>query len=246
VQLMLELENGHWQRTKKSDTTCVALADRHYSRVTIGAKQFTRPGENIVFRTADGSALWVSWRSQFNRKDGFGKAWECQIFRNESDITSSLLIKEAIEKTIEIWGPLPSDGMITYVSPTKVKSQNPGYSFLRAGFQRLKHRSSRGLLTYRITQDRFEGALESDLAADEIVRYLDLLEDAFQSEDPEWYSLADEISNQLIHFIKRIKSLKKAKNCGYQDIVFRLNHFFQMLGELDSELEEYYWNFNWD
>lgn len=243
---MLELENGHWQRTKKTDTSCVALADRHYSRVTVGATQFTRPGENIVFRTTDGSALWVSWRSRFARKDGFGNAWECQIFRNESDITSSLLIKEAVEKTIEIWGPLPADGMITYVSPTKVESRNPGYSFLRAGFQRLKHRSTKGLLTYHLTNQRFQEAAVTDLMADEIERYLDLLEEAFQAEDPEWYSLIEDVSKLLVGYIRKIKALKKSKNLGFQDILFRLEHFFQMLGDLDSELEEYYWNFKWE
>lgn len=246
MQLALSLEDGYWQPTKKTDSACVALADKHYSRVTVGARQFTRPGENIVLRTADGSAVWVSWRSRFKRKDGFGNAWECTLFRNESSITSSLLIKEAIEKTMEIWGPLPEDGMITYVSPTKVQSKNPGYSFLRAGFQRLKHRSTRGLLVYHLSLERFEQAKRTDLLADDIEHYLDWLEDAFQTDDPEWYGLIEDISERLTFYIREVKELKKSKNRGFSDICFRLEHFFQMLGELDSELEELYWSFNWE
>lgn len=246
MQLSLPLEDGLWQQTKKTDTACVALADRHYSRVTVGASQFTRPGENLVFRTADGTAVWVTWRSKFPRKDGFGNAWEVTIFRNESETTSSLLIKEAIEKTMEIWGPLPSDGMITYVSPTKVLSENPGYSFLRAGFKRLKERSTKGLLIYHITQDWFEQAKETDLLADEITNYLDLLESAFQTEDSEWYSILDDISERIVFYLRKVKILKKKRNLGYQDILFRLESFFQMLGELDGELEELYWSFKWE
>lgn len=246
MQMILELENGHWQRTKKTDPACVALADKHYSRVTVGASQFTRPGENIVYRTADGNAVWVSWRSQFERKDGFGRAWECTIFRNESQFTSSLLIKEAIEKTVEAWGPLPVDGMVTYVSPTKVKSQNPGYAFLRSGFKRLKKRSKKGLLIYHLTQERFTEARDSDLVVDEIERYLDLLEVAFGTEDPDWYSIIDDIANQLTTYLRKIRELKKQKNFGFQDTSFRLEQFFRMLGELDSELDELYWTFKWE
>lgn len=172
MQMVLEPDNGYWQLTKKTDPTCVALADKHYSRVSVGASQFTRPGENLVYRTAGGDALWCTSRSRFERKDGFGKALECTIFRNESDITSSLLIKEAIEKTIENWGPLPADGMITYVYPKKVKSKHPGYSFQRAGFKRLKRRSKKGLFIYHITQERFEKAKETDLLVDEILLHL--------------------------------------------------------------------------
>jgi hypothetical protein len=133
-QLMMHIEapNRHWMRVKKSDISCRLLADRHYSRQTIGDKQFCRPGKNIVLRTALGDAVWVTW--QGIRDDGL-EAWECTIFRNESEYLSSELIREAIEITIECWGKLPADGIITTVDPNKIKSINPGCCFKKAGFK---------------------------------------------------------------------------------------------------------------
>jgi hypothetical protein len=133
-QLMMHLEapSRHWQRVKKSDISCRLLADRHYSRQTVGDKQFCRPGRNIVMRTAMGDAVWVTW--QGIRDDGYD-AWECTIFRNESEYLSSDLIKEAVTMTIEVWGKLPMDGIITTVDSNKIKSKNPGYCFKKAGFK---------------------------------------------------------------------------------------------------------------
>lgn len=110
------------------------MADRHYNRQTIGSNQFCRPGKNLVLRTQNCDALWVSW--QGIRDDGFD-AWECTIFRNESNILSSQLIEEAIKITIKKWGLMPKDGMITYVKPKAIQSINPGYCFKVAGFKKI-------------------------------------------------------------------------------------------------------------
>ncbi|WP_079524039.1 hypothetical protein [Solibacillus isronensis] len=59
-QLMLDFIDGKhtlWQVTKKTDVTCRQLADRHYSRQTVGATSFCRPGKNYVLRTAAGDAV---------------------------------------------------------------------------------------------------------------------------------------------------------------------------------------------
>jgi DNA polymerase I-like protein with 3'-5' exonuclease and polymerase domains len=122
----------YWIPVNKADDSCRQLADRHYSRQTIGAKLFTRPGKNIVLRTILGDAVWVSW--QGIRDDGL-EAYECTIFRNESDILSSELIKEAMQITVDIWGDMPKDGFITTVKAEKVKSKNPGCCFKKSGFK---------------------------------------------------------------------------------------------------------------
>lgn len=54
-------EYGPWIVTTKNDADCLKLSDRHYSRVTVGAAQFTRPGRNFCLRTQLGDAVWVSW-----------------------------------------------------------------------------------------------------------------------------------------------------------------------------------------
>lgn len=132
-----------WIITNKGDQECRVLADRHYSRQKIGARQFTRPGRNLVLRTEIADAVWVTWSGI--RDDGID-AWECTIFRNESAYLSSDLIREAVEITIREWGQPPTDGIITYVDQTKVRSVNPGFCFLKAGWRKSGRSKRRNLL----------------------------------------------------------------------------------------------------
>lgn len=91
----------NWRETDKGDPRCRRLADRHYSRQTPGARMWTRPGYNFVLYTPDGrGAVFVWWRPKWEsgilgteRADGL-RAIECTIFRNESGIRSSELIRE--------------------------------------------------------------------------------------------------------------------------------------------------------
>ncbi|RXZ84173.1 hypothetical protein EBB07_03595 [Paenibacillaceae bacterium] len=103
---------------------------------------FCRPGRNLVLRTAAGDAVWVTWSGI--RDDGL-KAWECTIFRNESQHLSSD-IRAAVNATLAEWGQPPPDGIITYVDQSKVRSSNPGFCFLSAGFQRIGRSKRRGLI----------------------------------------------------------------------------------------------------
>lgn len=101
-QIMLDLpQYGPWLVVPKGDDSCRRLADRHYSRQTVGAPQFTRPGHNLVLRTALGDAVWVTWSGV--RDDGL-RAWECTIFRNESARLSSDMIRAAVAATQAEWG----------------------------------------------------------------------------------------------------------------------------------------------
>ncbi|WP_236342448.1 hypothetical protein [Paenibacillus plantiphilus] len=119
------------------------LADRHYSRQTIGADMFCRPGRNLVLRTAMGDAVWVTWSGI--RDDGL-QAWECTIFRNESDYLSSNMVRAAVTATIAQWGQPPPDGIITYVDADKVRSINPGCCFKAAGWRQIGRSKRRGLI----------------------------------------------------------------------------------------------------
>lgn len=148
VQTMFDLpQYGHWMVTHKGDKTCRMLADRHYSRQNIGHPMFTRPGKNLVLRTADAKAVWVTWSGI--RDDGLD-AWECTIFRNETDIISSELIKEAVTATLERWGTPPKDGIITYVWAEKVNSVNPGYCYKKAGWKVIGKSKVRGLILLQL------------------------------------------------------------------------------------------------
>lgn len=143
-QMMLDIPTyGPWLVTHKGDKTCRILADRHYSRQHVGASMFTRPGRNLVLRTAAGDAVWVTWSGI--RDDGL-RAWECTIFRNESLFLSSDMIRAAVSATIAEWGQPPPAGIITYVDQSKVRSSNPGFCFLSAGFRRIGRSKRRGLV----------------------------------------------------------------------------------------------------
>lgn len=146
-QPMLELlDYGPWLVTHKGDRSCRLLADRHYTRQTVGSPQFCRPGRNLVLRTAAGDAVWVTWSGI--RDDGL-RAWECTIFRNESQHLSSDIISAAVAATIAEWGQPPPDGIITYVDQSKVRSPNPGFCFLSAGFVKIGKSKRRGLILLR-------------------------------------------------------------------------------------------------
>lgn len=69
-QPMLDLPDYEpWLVTHKGDCACRLLVDRHYSRQHVGHLMFTRPGRNLVLRTAaDDAAVWVTWNGI--RNDG--------------------------------------------------------------------------------------------------------------------------------------------------------------------------------
>lgn len=148
----------HWTLTHKGDDVCRTLADRHYSRQSIGSPMFCRPGYNMVLRcdTPAGSAVWVWFRPKWEsgikgteRKDGL-HAIECTIFRNESGIRSSDLIHHA-ESALLFWEHAQDvdwpDGMITGVNSSATAQGRcphalPGRCFRAAGWRPFNHRSS--------------------------------------------------------------------------------------------------------
>lgn len=121
--------------TTHFDQECRLLADRHYSRRTVGAKQFLYSGKKIVLRDAAGEVLfaWI-FPDASMRMDG-QTGYNCAIFRNESKRQSSDIILEAEQIAFERWGP---NRLYTYVDPSKIKSTNPGYCFKQAGWKFVK------------------------------------------------------------------------------------------------------------
>jgi hypothetical protein len=131
--MMLDLWPGQLQRTTHFDDEMRQLADRHYSRRTVGARQFAYSGRKLVLRDAAGLVLWVwMYPDPDMRMDG-QTGYNCAIFRNESPRLASDIILEAETHAIAKWGP---GRMYTYVDPAKVRSSNPGYCYLMAGWHR--------------------------------------------------------------------------------------------------------------
>lgn len=130
-----------WTRSNRADPRARVLADRHYSRQTIGAAQFVPPGRCLVLLTPDADALWVtSWPFAQYVRHAWAGAWTCALFRNESPLRSSDLIRSAVAATRAVFGDPPAQGFITFVDAGKVRAKrDPGRCFRRAGFAPVGH-----------------------------------------------------------------------------------------------------------
>jgi hypothetical protein len=123
-----------WWITRDGDRTCLALYERHYSahRYADGRVRtiFVGPGEKVCLRTQSGDALFV-WRKFVDDSGQLGV--NCAVFRNEGPALSSLLIRQADAIADHVW---PCERHYTYVRAEAVRSANPGYCFLAAGWNR--------------------------------------------------------------------------------------------------------------
>ena len=119
----------YWIGIKDGDSRAVGLFKRHYS-ARKGADNirygFSGKGESMVLMTVTCDALFC-WRKVV------GEGIVCSVFRNEGDILSSTLIKEAVALAKQRWG---NERFYTYINAAKIKSTNPGFCFLKAGWQK--------------------------------------------------------------------------------------------------------------
>ena len=121
-----------WYQVHESNKIARAFADRHYSRKTVGHPLFVGPGEErMILLSYNDTALFV-WRKSRYRHDG-QEGIECSIFRNEGDELSSNLIREACILAWERW---PKTRLFTYVNKVRIRSTNPGYCFIKAGWKK--------------------------------------------------------------------------------------------------------------
>lgn len=130
------------QPTSPFDAEMAALADRHYSRRTVGARQFLYSGRKLVLRDTAGQVLfgWV-YPDPMLRMDG-QTGYNCAIFRNESKRRSSDILLEAEKAAFQKWGP---NRLYTYIDPRRTKTikfrgrRIVGFSFRKAGWKPLVH-----------------------------------------------------------------------------------------------------------
>lgn len=138
-----------WLESWKADPVARLLADRHYNRQKVGAAQFVPPGKCLVWRTEDGSAVWVSsWPIARWVRHAWAGAWINTLFRNEGSHLSSALIRAAVIATRQVWEPPPL-GIVSFVDATKVRpKRTPGYCYLKAGWRHVGFTKS-GLWVYQ-------------------------------------------------------------------------------------------------
>lgn len=149
----------NWYLTNKGDRRVMPLVDRHYSRQSVGNPQWLGPGHSIVLIVPNenySSAVAVFAMMRSIRDDGFD-CWYNSHFRNESNIKSSVLIREAIAIVRHKWGTAPRHGVLTFVDPNKVQGVKvrgrlvQGFSYMKAGFvQNPLPSSYRGYLRWHL------------------------------------------------------------------------------------------------
>jgi len=129
---------NHWYLTKDGDVSCLELYERHYScnHYADGRKrnQFVGPGAHIVLRTGDADAMFV-WRDYIDDTIPPQDGVECAVFRNEAPrrYKSSELIRQADRVADHCW---PGERHYTKVNQEAVRSTNPGFCFVAAGWRR--------------------------------------------------------------------------------------------------------------
>ena len=141
-------DDGLWHKVNRNDPRGRALADKHYSRQTPGAVDFLASGKTFCLLTDDAKAVWGVIE---NLDPAGGLHWRCAIFRNTGPHLSSDLVREATERTFVYWrrkwGGLPPVPLRTEVDPDKTRrKRDPGRCFVKAGWRRLKERTTKGLV----------------------------------------------------------------------------------------------------
>lgn len=151
-----------WTLSYRADADCLPLADRHYSRKKIGARQFVPPGRSVVLKQP--GALWVtSWPSDEYVLHAWRGAWLNSLFRKEGEGIASEMIREAVAATRAEWPDIPALGLITFIDPSRVLPRKIhgrsswGHSYFEAGFVHVGYTKS-GHWTMQLTPDRMPDA----------------------------------------------------------------------------------------
>lgn len=128
---------GYWRQVRRTDARARALADRHYSRQTVGAAEFAPPGRTFVLLGLDAAAVWCAC----GNLDPVGvRMWRVTIFRREDPAPrASELVREATALTQARWRKRwPTHGLTltTEVDPRRTRAKrDPGRCFRRAGWR---------------------------------------------------------------------------------------------------------------
>ena len=142
-----------WLQSWRADPRARVIADRHYNRQKIGARQFVPPGRCVVL-LIPGAALWItSWPFAEYAGHAWAGAWMCSAFRNESPerFRSSELILEAVAATRAAFGEPPPLGMVTFVDERAVRrKRDAGRCYRKAGFKVCGRTKEQNLLALQL------------------------------------------------------------------------------------------------
>jgi hypothetical protein len=156
IVLTGDCDTQRWCNSNRADPAAARLADRHYNRQSIGAKQFAPTGSCAVFLTDCGRAFWItSAQLPQWQKHAWPGAWVCSAFRSEGAGCASELIRQAVAATRAYYGSTPTPGMITFINrkhvrPTMVHGKPSwGWTYQKAGFVEVGE-TKRGLMVFQL------------------------------------------------------------------------------------------------
>lgn len=135
--------------TNHFDGEMSILADRHYSRRTVGARQFCYSGRKLVLRDSSARVLFVWMFPDPQYRMDSQRGYYCSIFRNESQRKASEIVLEAEKFAVSKWGP---NRAYTFIDPSKTKpimvrgQRIVGFCFVKAGWRECGWTKSRKLI----------------------------------------------------------------------------------------------------
>lgn len=145
------IDIGVWIQVRDGHNRFAELYRRHYSCYQYADNRRSQAGyrnRNLVLGPGEKMALITpDWQAAFGwRKfiDGSGQTGvNCAFFRNEGQHLSSWLILEA-EKLA--WSRWSGERLYTYVDASAVRSSNPGYCYIKAGWNKCGYTAKNRLL----------------------------------------------------------------------------------------------------
>jgi hypothetical protein len=133
-----------WFRVDKFDARAARLADRHYSRQTVGADQCLGPGQTLLMLSLDELAVW----GVVCNLDPVGALrWCNSLFHSESPKRASSLIEKATDMTRDYWSrhyggwpdaPLTTEIDVTATARHRSPWHPPGWCYLKAGWRKVR------------------------------------------------------------------------------------------------------------
>lgn len=145
-----------WQLVSRADPRANTLAKRHYTCQSPNSDQYVPPGRCLcLYSQRRGKAVWVtSWPLAEYVKHEWAGAWINSLFRSESRVLASVLIREAVAATRWYFGDPPSLGMVSFINPQYVRPKEQlGRCYIAAGFE-FVGTTQGGLLAFQLTPDR--------------------------------------------------------------------------------------------
>jgi hypothetical protein len=134
IQPIFRFDIAPWLEVRDADPRARALFSRHYSKYHYAdgrqPAKFIGPGEYICLLTPEADAMFV-WKKFLDASGQQGP-------RLSSDL---ILAAECYA-----WRRWPGERLYTYINPRKIRSSNPGYCFLRAGWRRCGVTKTRRLI----------------------------------------------------------------------------------------------------